>query len=198
MINRAYCKILYLLATALLVSACSSFQPQVNQQPNIQPNTPIENWQLRGKLGIRNGKRADSVYINWTQCQGQFNIRITGPFGQGAARLFGSNQLVTFENNKQQRFYADSPEKLLQQQLGWSLPVSQLYYWLRALPSPTSEYIYSDNQTDFSQQHWQISFPRFETVNNYHLPTKIIAEQAPLKVTFLIKQWQLQACELTP
>ena len=67
-----------------------------------------------------------------------FDIRLSGPLGRGAARPTGRPDAVSLEVAGQGRFEADSPEALVEAQLGWQLPVSHLLWWVRGLPAPDS------------------------------------------------------------
>lgn len=187
-----------LLSAVILLSACSSLQTTTSPQRPLAINQSIEHWQLRGKIGIRDGQQANSAYVNWSQCADAFNIKITGPLGQGAAHIYGDQQGATLENHKQQIFHAPTPEQLLQQQFGWSFPVSQLIYWLRAIPAPELSYHAHSNNHGFIQSGWQLDYPKFTHVDGFELPAKIIARQPPLQVTLILKQWQLQHCEKIP
>lgn len=188
-----------LLVLVLLgLSACSSLQTTTTPQQPLAANQAIEHWQLRGKIGIRDGQQANSAYINWSQCADAYDIKITGPLGQGAAHIYGDQHGATLENHQQQTFYAADPEQLLQQQFGWYFPVSQLVYWLRAIPAPDEPYHPNTDNHGFTQSGWQLNYPQFTNIDGFELPAKIIAKQPPLQVTLILKQWQLQHCGQTP
>ncbi len=181
----------------LLLGACNTTQQQpvlpANSLETLSNNSDIQQWSLRGKVGLRNNKEAHSAYLNWSQCGEDFDIRLSGPLGQGAAHLIGDAEQVSLTTSDKQQFSASSASQLLEQQLGWSLPVEQLRYWLRALPDPGHAYqANSPGQAlGFVQQAWSLSYPRMTEQPPYQLPSRIIAEQTPVKVTLVIKEWQL-------
>ncbi|WP_169713975.1 lipoprotein insertase outer membrane protein LolB [Oceanicoccus sagamiensis] len=185
----------------MLLSACSNWQQTPAQPANsmtgLANNGDIKHWAVRGKVGLRTTNEAHSAYLNWSQCGDAFDIRISGPLGQGAAHLVGNTEQVYLTTSDNQHFSASSANALLAQQLGWTLPVEQLRYWIKALPDPSQDYQANPPQQTlgFQQQSWQLSYPRLTQQGDYQLPSKIIAEQTPLKVTLVIKQWQLKpAC----
>ena len=191
------------LALSLLLSGCSQFSsrlPADTQAPRpLTANSLIQQWQLSGKIGLRNGSQGTSAYINWRQCKDDFTIRLTGPLGQGAALLSGNSSSAHLTTSEQQHFYASSAEQLLQQQFGWSIPVAQLLYWLRGIPAPDQSFISDDQSSGFLQNQWQLNYPTFSFVEGYQLPEKAIAINTPLKVTLIIKDWQLHPdCESAP
>jgi len=161
----------------------------------------IEHWQVQGKLGIRLPNDSGSLYFNWLQHPENFAIHLSGPLGQGASWIRGgsptnNSQQVSLERGKQPPVYADNLETLMQGTLGWSLPVSELHYWVRGIPAPDTpiEQIDHDDSgrlLSLQQQGWKLRFERYKTINSWPLPGKLIAEREPLKLTFIIKSWKL-------
>ena len=95
----------------------------------------LDGWQISGKVGIRAPRDSGSGTLFWLQRQDYFDIRLSGPLGRGAARLTGREGNVLLEVANQGRYEAESPEALLEEQLGWRLPVSHLFWWVRGLPA---------------------------------------------------------------
>ena len=87
----------------------------------------LDGWQISGKVGIRAPRDSGSGTLFWLQRQDYFDIRLSGPLGRGAARLTGREGNVLLEVANQGRYEAESPEALLEEQLGWRLPVSHLF-----------------------------------------------------------------------
>lgn len=185
--------VIIIILLCLLLSACSGSRHTAPQPLlPLAANSGLQNWKISGKIGLRTDSDAHSAYINWHQCGESFDIRLSGPLGQGGARLFGNRIGVRLQTKDDETLYAGSAEQLMQQYLGWSLPVSQLAYWMRGIPSPQYAFEASTAGQHFSQQGWQLDFPKLTQVDGYQLPSKATAEQLPYKVTLLIKDWQLQ------
>ncbi len=182
-----------IISLCLLLSACSGSRHTIPQPLlPLAANSALQNWKISGKIGLRTNSDAHSAYINWHQCGDSFDIRLSGPLGQGSARLLGNRIGVRLQTQGEEAIYAASAEQLMEQYLGWSLPVSQLAYWMRGIPSPHFTFEASDTGQHFSQQGWQLDFPKLTQIDGYQLPSKTTAEQAPYKVSLLIKDWQLQ------
>ncbi|MBL4827857.1 MAG: outer membrane lipoprotein LolB [Spongiibacteraceae bacterium] len=185
------------LLSMLLLQACSLLAPAPKTPlTEMKENSQIKQWQLKGKIGLRQNSQAHSAYLNWQQCGDHFDIRLSGPFGQGAAHIVGDSQGVTLTRADQTSMHAQTAQQLLSQELGWSIPVLQLVYWIRGLPEPSKPFVESIEETGFSQSTWQVSYPRLRVVENHTLPAKAIATQPSLKVTLILKSWNLHpACE---
>ncbi|WP_145141180.1 lipoprotein insertase outer membrane protein LolB [Pseudomonas duriflava] len=154
----------------------------------------LDGWQINGKVGIRTQNDSGSGTLFWLQRQDYFDIRLSGPLGRGAARLTGRSGDVTLEVANQGRFQADSPEALLEQQLGWRLPVSHLLWWVRGLPAPESRsQLTLDANSHLSQlvqDGWTVEYTRYAEQNGYPLPERIKLHGQDLDVTIVIKDWQ--------
>lgn len=194
----------FLIASLLLsLSGCSQLgtQEQLSGsgqasawQLHKQQITPLDAWQINGKIGIRSEKESGSAVVFWLQRQDYFDIRLTGPLGQGSTRLIGRQGVVSLDIANRGSFQATSAEELMQQQLGWSLPVEHLLWWVRGLPAPYSK---SQLQLDsnsllskLEQDQWQVEYLSYRTENNMQLPERIKLSGAGLNITLVIKEWQ--------
>jgi outer membrane lipoprotein LolB len=179
----------YFLIAAIfvLLSACNNtgIRPGVDDQ---------RHWQLSGKLGLRGPQLAESAYLNWRQCGEVYDIRLSGPLGQTVARIEGRGELLTVRLEGQEPVTTADPEQLLQQQLGWSVPVRALRYWVRAeaAPGATAQTSGAANQPESLQQFgWQVRYPTYHQNNGVALPAKLILNNGSLQATLLINEWLL-------
>lgn len=162
----------------------------------------LNNWQFSGKLGVKAPSESASLYINWRQQQQNFSIDLQGPLGQGSAKMAGNKRQATLEHDGE-TYRAANAEALVQERFGWQLPVAQLKYWVRALPTPEAigeREIHRDAQgllLSQSQQGWQMHYSHYQWVGEQALPGKIKAESEALGVRLIlvINNWQLNSEE---
>ena len=194
---------LLLSGLLLTLSGCSQFSTQEQLggsgtaeawQSHKQQLTPIDAWQMNGKIGIRSEKESGSAVLFWLQRQDYFDIRLSGPLGQGSTRLTGRQNAARLEIANHGIYQASSAEALMQQQLGWSLPVEHLLWWVRGLPAPSSK---SQLQLDHNsllstleQDQWRVEYLSYRTENGLQLPERIKLSGADLQITLVIKEWQ--------
>ena len=154
----------------------------------------LNGWQISGKVGIRAPKDSGSGTLFWLQRQDYYDIRLSGPLGRGAAHLTGREGNVLLEVANQGRYEAESPEALLQDQLGWRLPISHLLWWVRGLPAPDSRSrvtLDADSQlARLEQDGWQLQYLSYVEQNGYRLPERIKLHGTDLDITLVIKDWQ--------
>ncbi|MBD9485173.1 lipoprotein localization protein LolB [Pseudomonas sp. PDM14] len=154
----------------------------------------LDAWQITGKVGIRAPRDSGSGTLFWLQRQDYYDIRLSGPLGRGAARLTGRPGNVVLEVANQGRYEAESPEALLEEQLGWRLPVSHLFWWVRGLPAPDSKSkVTLDGASQLArleQDGWDVEFLAYAEQNGYSLPQRIKLHGENLDVTLVVKDWQ--------
>ncbi|AFU99054.1 outer membrane lipoprotein LolB [Simiduia agarivorans SA1 = DSM 21679] len=189
------------LLLLLLLQACSSLTPvpsEADLEGRDDALLALEQWQFEGKMGFRVPGESGSVYLDWRQQQDDYQIRLQGPLGQGAAEITGSPAGVLLVQGDQ-RWAGASAEALVQQQFGWRLPVSDLRYWLRGLPAPARGEVVElirDEQgllVSQAQGDWVLHYSQYQWVDGQAMPGRVKAEADTLgvRLTLVIKGWQL-------
>lgn len=194
---------LLITALMLMLAGCAGLGPQESVEgPGNAEDwkthkaqiSEIDGWQINGKIGIRAPQDSGSGTLFWLQRQEYFDIRLSGPLGRGATRLTGRPDAVALEVAGQGRFEAQSPEALVHSQLGWQLPVSNLLWWVRGLPSPDSRSRValdaSGRLASLQQDGWDVQYLGYSEQDQYSLPTRIKLAGHDLQITLVIKDWQ--------
>lgn len=153
----------------------------------------VTDWEAKGLVGIRYQGKAQSANVYMTVDNTHYQLQLYGPLGADRVIIEGSQHAVSMRTSDGKILKASSPEKLLQQQLGWSLPVSNMLYWLRGLPAPNIKSNISYDQYNhiksMHQQGWLIYYMRFAGVQGNDLPTKILMQNEKLRATIVISSW---------
>ncbi len=175
----------------LLLSACVS-------PPTSPPATSakaLHAWQAEGKLGLRTHDTAKAINFRWEHNAEQLEISLYGALGIGGARLSRDSNGTYTLSTKDGIETADSAESMLENTLGWSLPVTALEYWIKGLPAPETP-IQSQtrdehgNLTQLQQQGWLIRYTKHANKGAFALPKKIVASHGALRLTIAIKSWR--------
>ncbi len=187
----------------LIISGCASSPrldlPQTSDTTEIlwqghhSNMLAINQWQLSGKIGYRTPEQASSASLNWLQQGEEFNINLSGPLGQGGAKLSGNKDHIRLKVAGQGEFTSSEPEQLLEQKTGWTLPLSSLLHWIRGVPAPQLKAHYKlDEQgriSHLTQHHWQIDYLSYHRLSSNWLPKKIKLHYGQTTLTLIIKQW---------
>lgn len=175
----------------LVFSGCAVQQAQLAHLQLQEINV----WQAKGKVSVTREGERKSANFSWLNKGENYDITLHGPFGSGAAKLERRGNKITLIDGKQ-KLHAGSPEELLFTSMGWTLPVSELAWWIKGLPAPDSatQNTSTNDQGQITlllQQGWQLQFRNYQTVSGHALPTKIIATREDIKLVMAIKEWTL-------
>lgn len=196
-------RLLIALTASILLGGCASAPVSIGHIDNWaryqQRLQQQEHWQLSAKLGVRSPSENGSAYLNWQQQSSRYNIHLSGPLGQGSVHIDGSPSRVTLNRAGEPELSAASAEQLLEQTLGWSAPIAQLKYWVRGLPAPGTSAVQTHNPqgalASLRQSGWTLNYSRYRAVGNFLLPGKITARQNELKLTLIIKDWDISSSQ---
>lgn len=190
-----------LLVLTMWLGACATVSPPAVEGDGKwarrqQQLAGISRWVVQGRVGIETRSDGGTAALNWEQDGDSYAMRIMAPLGQGTFELRGNEVGVSLRTPDNRRVSARDPESLMQQSLGWSLPVAGMRYWVRGLPVPGHriDQIRIDDDghlLDLQQDGWRISMQRYRAVGEHQLPDKIFMESEPLKMRVVISEWQL-------
>lgn len=153
----------------------------------------LQAWELTGKAGLRTPEDSTSANLDWRQTPYHYRILLSGPFGSGRSVLEGRQGRVSLTTGEG-RFEADNPEALMQQQLGWSLPVSALTDWIRGLPAAERPHRLERDARGFPQalhqDGWRIDYRAWTRAGDLWLPRRMTMTYDELRVTLVVTRWQ--------
>lgn len=167
---------------------------QVSWKDRESSLSAIKSWQINGKIAVQTPKQSGSATVNWVQRASQFNISMMGPLGAGSLKLYGRPGFVTLQTSDGKTFTDKNPEHLLAKGWGYNLPLSNLNYWIRGLPSPnlamSTHFDSYGRLSTLIQQGWIIQYLGYTHRGSVDLPDRINISSPSLKVRIVIYQWQ--------
>jgi outer membrane lipoprotein LolB len=157
----------------------------------------LSSWHITGAIAAKKNKKAWSASITWEQLdKNNYLIHLFGPLGGGSITLEKKNGLLTYQDGHK---IEQSPheEALIYQQTHVSLPVHQLFYWVRGLKAPgDAQLIQRDSEghlVQLRQYGYTVYYSNYLLINDIALPTKIRLETPGGLVKVVIKQWYIHA-----
>ena len=204
-----------LLASVLLsflVAGCAN-QPRKLTNPVISQDWPqhetrvqaISQWQALGKLGVKVPNDGGSANLNWQQHDQHFQIDLNGPLGQGRMSIAGAPGQVTFSEGGNAPQNAKTAEELITKNTGWTIPVTQLAWWVRGLPEPQTKITRFETNNlgligELEQMGWKLTYGDYLNVQNAQgepipMPGRIVAEFKDIKLTLVIREWKLETVQ---
>jgi outer membrane lipoprotein LolB len=178
-----------------LLSGCAhqTAAPVIMDRQHYQQQlSQLHAWQLDGKIGVRHADKVDSAAVHWEQDKTRFDIFLSGPLGAGATRLTGTPESLVMFDNDGEHSTTSNLQQLIQQRLGWTFPVEQLPQWvLGATDNPRAKFNPDHTLAGFEQDGWDIQYLSYQATGKFLLPEKIVLTQDDLRVTLVIKSWNL-------
>lgn len=159
---------------------------------------------MRARAVLRLEGEVYNISLNWQRGPAHFSLLLEAPFGQGVFRIAGAaDGSYRLRLPDGQVFVNSTPEALLEEVIGWSLPIDGLEYWIRGMPHPGADYSRRiDAQgrgRSISQDRWDISYlDYFEDRPEPQLPRRIRLERDELSLKLVIERWQAPAVEQAP
>ena len=161
-----------------------------------------DSWSVYGKLAMRSETDAWSATLQWRQTGDEFRIRLSGPFGAGALQIEGDAEGVQLRTADGRIAQASSPEELLYQHMGWSLPLSGMRYWILGRTAPQDDVPAEQITVDeagrvmrFEQSDWRVGYPAYQDVDGFSMPRKATLDSDRVKGNVLITRWTIDLPE---
>ncbi len=181
---------IFLLVFVLLMAGCATAPVAVQRVPFV--DAPFS---FNGRIAVKYGMRHDAVDIHW-QHRGYDDITLLGPLGYTAARIYRDANGATLDDAYGKHYAAADAESLMEKTLGWSVPLSDLRYWIVSNPSPDSDSKAERNKygqlETLVQQGWEINYLRYTTTKADALPLEINMVRRGIDVVVKVDKWEAQ------
>lgn len=180
------------LAACIALANCS--HQHLTTPADTEHLGTLTHWRLEAKLGVRTEDEAHSANLIWKNSSDDYTIELFGPFGKGKVRIIKRGKQITLRSQDTHRA-SNSARTLLREATGFDVPIQHLKYWIKGLPAPNKRVTQREFDTGslvaFKQDGWQVRSSRYTAIAPYTLPTKIVMQNNDVKVTLVIKKWQV-------
>jgi outer membrane lipoprotein LolB len=183
--------IVCVLAGALL-QACVTTRPvilPVAWQARAAQLQNLVDWQLDGRAAVAIGSQGYQATLSWRQRPIGSEVRLAGPFGVGA--MVVSQTPAGLVVNGAPPNGGDL--QMLQDRLGFELPLNNLRYWLLGVPNPDAPFDLTRNSQDraelLTQGGWEILYDRYAVVDGEWVPAHLVLTHAGTRVRVAVDHW---------
>ncbi|CAB3798890.1 Outer-membrane lipoprotein LolB [Paraburkholderia ultramafica] len=131
-------------AAVVALAGCASVKPQGPSTSNAATSVTAQTSRAyQGRFAIQyndqNGQQRNAYgNFSWQETGDTVTLQLRNPLGQTLAIVTSSPASATLELPNRQPLTADNVSTLMQNALGFALPVEGLRYWLQPSPAPTS------------------------------------------------------------
>jgi outer membrane lipoprotein LolB len=131
-------------AAVVALAGCASVKPQGPSTSNAATAVTAQTSRsYQGRFAVQyndqNGQQRNAYgNFSWQETGDTVTLQLRNPLGQTLAIVTSSPASATLELPNRQPLTADNVSTLMQNALGFALPVEGLRYWLQPSPAPTS------------------------------------------------------------
>jgi outer membrane lipoprotein LolB len=131
-------------AAVVALAGCASVKPQGPSTSNAATElTAQTSRSYQGRFAVQyndqNGQQRNAYgNFSWQERGDTVTLQLRNPLGQTLAIVTSSPASATLELPNRPPLTADNVSTLMQNALGFALPVEGLRYWLQPSPAPTS------------------------------------------------------------
>ncbi|MFM0335207.1 lipoprotein insertase outer membrane protein LolB [Paraburkholderia fungorum] len=131
-------------AAVVALAGCASVKPQGPSTSNAATSVTAQTSRsYQGRFAVQyndqNGQQRNAYgNFTWQETGDTVTLQLRNPLGQTLAIVTSSPASATLELPNRQPLTADNVSTLMQNALGFALPVEGLRYWLQPSPAPTS------------------------------------------------------------
>ena len=175
-------------ALALLVAGCASLAIFDRDRP--LPGV-AESFELQGRVFVRFGARAFSGSMRWRHALEIDEVWLSGPLGQTAAYIVRDANGAMLRTADQQTYRSISLDALMQDGLGWTLPLADLsYYVLDQVPpgdgTSTTERDAEHRLLQVVRDGWKVTLIPGHESNMAHRPLRLRMRKDEIEIRLVI------------
>lgn len=186
---------------ALSVTACAPVRLRPDQSGlEVQARREAalahrEQWSLRGRLAVSDGRDGGSGVLSWSQQGARFRFELNAPVTGKTWLLSGNGDHATLEGLRDATLHGPDATTLLRDALQWQLPVGELTWWVRGLRAPGARgdlQLRADGlPARIEQAGWRVDYLDYDTSVQPPMPRKLFAERGQYRVRLVVQQWTL-------
>ena len=193
---------LWRLSSAALLAAwlcgCASAPPGAADVS--QGQGAVRGFTLSGRLAIRQAARSEVLRLDWTHAPDTERLALSSPLGSQVMLLEESPGHARLSLPDRAPLDADDDAELMQNLLGYTLPVQGLALWATGRIPPGAA-VETDGGGEegytlrFTQDGWTGSLQRWRLVGAERLPGLIVVARGDLQLRLVIDQWSVRRGE---
>jgi len=156
----------------------------VSKQARLQCLQQMQNWHAEGRVAIQDATQYQTASFRWQQRDQQYEVYLYSPFSTQSVTIIGdatSRRVVAANGVPDSELALDE-----------HLPLTQLGYWAKGIPTPNStptalKYDSHNQLQQLQQDGWQIEYQKYQACDPVSLPEKLTLSDGTAKVKLFIK-----------
>lgn len=197
----------FLIISIMCLTGCANLNYMVGSPQKFTVESPatrfaqlekVNFWEATGSVGIKlTNKPAELARMDWYQFNRAYRISLTSALDLYQISIHGTLGRVNLWKNGTRFSTAKTPEGLMENAVGWSLPVDALSLWIKGAPVQSKPYHAAYDKwghiTALSQQGWVISYTAYKVNKEFNtdLPHVIQMRRSDgsLSAKIVVRHW---------
>ena len=154
----------------------------------------VTHYTLGGRVAVAANGQGFSGALRYQQRERRADLAIDGPLGMGGVRVNVDGEAVTISDSRGESFDGPAARAELEQRLGFTLPLTELRWWLLGLPAPGEAALEQDPVTGeiraFRQIGWRVSIEKRAPALGFALPQRLTVTRDGARMKLLIETWK--------
>ena len=180
-----------LLLLAVLLGGCTGLSS--NPPAAIPAQLASATFAMNGRISANHQGNRHSAGLRWMHQNNSDELLLLAPLGYTVARVYRDAHQATLEESDKS-YQADDAETLMEQVLGWHLPLNGLHQWVLGLPDSNDvERIERDDLGRIYVLHqsgWEVRYLRYVDTSPNSLPSRLQLTHEDLQLLLLIDEWE--------
>ncbi|MGY6554998.1 MAG: lipoprotein insertase outer membrane protein LolB [Wenzhouxiangella sp.] len=151
-------------------------------------------WEVSGRIALSDGERGGQLAFDWRAEGEQHEVQLRTVATGKRWRLLFNEWGAVLEGSDIGLMRGPDPDFLVEQAVGWPIPVRELVFWLRGLNgAPAEQILFAADGTvaSISAPPWQLEYQRFgQPQRGPLMPTRIQASSPPHQVRLVMRDWR--------
>lgn len=197
--SRALSRLL-LVALVLALAACAGRAPprlDAGEHERAQREREAwiaaqQDWSLHGRLAVSDGEDSGSGQLDWEVSPAQTRFEFRAPVSRRAWRLIARPGHAVLEGLDDGPRHGSDAARLLEETIGWSLPLADLAAWARGARGDGPaliEYAASGLPARIIQAGWTIEYRDWHARQTPPLPRRVFAQRGEQRVRLVVESW---------
>lgn len=189
-------RIALLSAACLLLAACAAREQRPAGAWLEEREAWFEaqsDWRITGRVGLHDGERGGSLGFTWRSEGEEHLIHLRTSAGGRQWRLRFSPGRSVLDGSEVGRLTGEHPDPLVEEAVGWPIPVHALSWWIRGLVPPAGGDLRFAEDGTLAGVHgpiWTLDYQHFKTFEEELLPTRMEARSGDYRVRIFIADWR--------
>lgn len=181
-----YLKRIFVISFMINLVGCASFYDKTVDQPAEyhSPQQVDASYNIDGRFSIVNAEKNYYGNFTWEHSLDYDKLSLNSPLGNSVAVITVESGVAELQTSNG-HYSGGNLDELLQQQLGFSLPLAYLHYWVQGIP--LQNYPVENKLTSgFQQLGWKVEYLQWQD-NNHPEILQLVNDN--LRIKLLIANW---------